>query len=269
MTKTELALHARTQVLGLLKGGAYLSDLEFVFKTHSKKHLDWKQSIDRLVRASLIEREGKNFYRTFNFFCDFAERDVLRKLKPHVAESLEMCVAERMRIVVKKMFQTYGIASDTDELESIESSLPAVEKNVWACLRRMERRLERKIPSSLPSSTSNKVKSQYRVEENLVKIVSKCVSKWKKIRDSMVNDICRILILMLGMESSLTTSEFVRRTDLTFRMRRIQWNKLKRWRIRLVVVFECCYHSLSRQSLSNTKRSRISPRSNTGTCLTS
>ena len=50
-------------VLGLLKGGAYLSDLEFVCKKHSK-HLDWKQSIDRLVRASLIEIEG-NFYRTW------------------------------------------------------------------------------------------------------------------------------------------------------------------------------------------------------------
>ena len=163
---------------------------------------------------------------------------MLRKLKPHVAESLEMGVAERMRIVVKKMFQTYGIASDTDELESIESCLPAVEKNVWACLRRMECRLERKVPSpsssKSPSSPSNKV-NQYRVEENLVKIVSKCVSKWKKSRDSMVDEICRILILMLGMESSLTTSEFVRRTDLAFRMRRIQWNKLKRWRIKYML----------------------------------
>ena len=194
---------------------------------------------------------------------------MLRKLKPHIAESLEMGVAERMRIVVKKMFQTYGIASDTDELESIESCLPAVEKNVWACLRRMECRLERKVPSpsssKSPSSPSNKV-NQYRVEENLVKIVSKCVSKWKKSRDSMVDEICRILILMLGMESSLTTSEFVRRTDLAFRMRRIQWNKLKRWRIKYMlnqlrkkyVVFEYCIRVYSLSNINTPTQVRVS-----------
>jgi len=253
-------------LLGLLSGGAYVlipfnlkirththdlnfpqshnhryaSDLDFVWKSHCK-NVHWKHSIERLVRTSLVERirRGKmEFFKTFRFFSDFAERDVLSKLPPHKSYRLENLVADRMRAIVKKMFDIYGIASNISDLETLESLLPSYELNVWACLKRTESRMttngsvspklksSRKCSSSSSSSNNN--------SRTFINAIKKCISEFKKNGDKsmrMFESLVQISILMLGMESSLTTSEFVRRTDLVFRIRRIQWNKLKRWRI--------------------------------------